>query len=262
MDQEKIGKFIKTKRGEKKLTQEELAKELGVNNKTVSRWETGKYMPDLSLFPMLSKVLGVSVNDLMSGEVVDKEDYQNTFEDNITTLVSEVDESNRKFNMIFYGVITLICCIVLFIIISVFITEYKFTIKYNDGLVNIKQDAERNLSYGIVNKYVRNTNYLIDSYENKDGEKIGLIFIKANQSISDMFNQEVDYENCVVADECVSLSGGKNISLNRYSVPKKYKVYYTTYSFKKIVKANDKELEKIINKSHLVYEHMNENTND
>ena len=77
MDQEKIGKFIKAKRGEKKITQEELAKELGVNNKTVSRWETGKYMPDLSLFPMLSKVLGVSVNDLMSGEVVDKKDYQN-----------------------------------------------------------------------------------------------------------------------------------------------------------------------------------------
>ena len=117
MDQEKIGKFIKVKRGEKKITQEELAKELGVNNKTVSRWETGKYMPDLSLFPMLSKVLGVSVNDLMSGEVVDKKDYQNTFEENITTVVSEVDESNRKFNILFYGAITFFVGLVLIIVV-------------------------------------------------------------------------------------------------------------------------------------------------
>lgn len=72
MDQERIGKFIAERRKEKGMTQEELAQKLDINNKTISRWETGKYMPDLSLFPLLSETLGVTVNDLMSGEVVDK----------------------------------------------------------------------------------------------------------------------------------------------------------------------------------------------
>ena len=68
MDTLKIGKFIARMRNEKKMTQEELAKILGVTNKTVSRWENGNYMPDLSLLKPLSEVLGVSLNELLSGE--------------------------------------------------------------------------------------------------------------------------------------------------------------------------------------------------
>ena len=68
MDTLKIGKFIARMRKEKKMTQEELAKILGVTNKTVSRWENGNYMPDLSLLKPLSEVLGVSLNELLSGE--------------------------------------------------------------------------------------------------------------------------------------------------------------------------------------------------
>ena len=57
MDQAKIGKFIGELRKEKKLKQAELAEKLGVTSKTVSRWETGKYMPDLSLFTDISQIL-------------------------------------------------------------------------------------------------------------------------------------------------------------------------------------------------------------
>ena len=62
MDQAKIGKFIGELRKEKKLKQAELAEKLGVTSKTVSRWETGKYMPDLSLFTDISQILGVTPN--------------------------------------------------------------------------------------------------------------------------------------------------------------------------------------------------------
>ena len=68
MNQEKIGKFIMEIRKEKNMKQSDLAERLGVTNKTVSRWETGKYMPDLSLFVEISEILEVSLNELMQGE--------------------------------------------------------------------------------------------------------------------------------------------------------------------------------------------------
>lgn len=68
MNQEKIGKFISTKRKEKNLTQEELAEKLGVTNKAVSKWENGKCMPDLSIIQELCSILGISVTALLNGD--------------------------------------------------------------------------------------------------------------------------------------------------------------------------------------------------
>lgn len=75
MNQEKIGKFIAECR-KKKMTQNELAKKLGVTNRSISNWETGKNMPDLSLFKPLCEILNITINELLSGEKVDKEKYQ------------------------------------------------------------------------------------------------------------------------------------------------------------------------------------------
>ena len=71
MDQEKIGKFISALRKQQGLTQEQLGEKLGVTNKTVSRWETGKYMPDLDKLQDLSAILGISVNELLAGERIE-----------------------------------------------------------------------------------------------------------------------------------------------------------------------------------------------
>lgn len=68
MDQEKIGKFILNRRNKLKLTQQELADKIGVTDKAISKWERGKGMPDYSLFIPLCNALGISVNELLSGE--------------------------------------------------------------------------------------------------------------------------------------------------------------------------------------------------
>ena len=68
MDQKKVGKFILIKRKERGLTQSELADKLGVTDRSVSNWENGKCMPDISLFKPLCSVLGINVNDLLNGE--------------------------------------------------------------------------------------------------------------------------------------------------------------------------------------------------
>lgn len=93
MNQEKIGKFILECRKAKKLTQSELAEKLGVTDKSVSNWENGRNMPDLSLFKSLCELLDISINDLISGEKVSKDEYQEKLEENI---ISTIDYTNKK----------------------------------------------------------------------------------------------------------------------------------------------------------------------
>jgi len=95
MDQESIGKFIAKLRKSKNMTQEELAEKLGVTDRSVSNWENGRNMPDLSLFKPLCEELGVTINDLMSGEIVDNDKYQEKLEENI---VNTIDYSIKKAN--------------------------------------------------------------------------------------------------------------------------------------------------------------------
>lgn len=93
MNLDKIGKFIALNRKNKGLTQEQLAEKLGVTNKTVSRWETGKYMPDLSLLKQLSEELGITLNELLSGEKIEKEKIVENTEKNI---INTIDYSSQK----------------------------------------------------------------------------------------------------------------------------------------------------------------------
>ena len=73
MNQEKIGKFIAKCRKEKNITQSELAEKLGVTDRSISNWENGKNMPDLSLFKPLCKELDITINELMCGEKISKQ---------------------------------------------------------------------------------------------------------------------------------------------------------------------------------------------
>ena len=76
MDQVKIGAFIQTLRKEQNLTQKELAERLGVTDRAISKWENGRGMPEVSLMKPLCDLLGITINELLSGERITKEDYQ------------------------------------------------------------------------------------------------------------------------------------------------------------------------------------------
>ena len=73
MDQEKIGKFISECRREKQITQEQLAEQLGITSKSVSKWETGNCLPDASKYKTLCEILGITINELFSGERLNSE---------------------------------------------------------------------------------------------------------------------------------------------------------------------------------------------
>ena len=81
MDQIKIGKFIASMRKARSMTQRQLADELGISDKTVSKWECGNGMPEVALMLPLCDALHINVNELLSGERLDGADYQKKAEE-------------------------------------------------------------------------------------------------------------------------------------------------------------------------------------
>lgn len=96
MDQITIGRFIAKKRKEQSLTQEQLAEHLGVSNKTVSKWETGKCMPDYSVINMLCEELKISVSELMDGEEADGKSVRGYDDEQILDLLRRTQELEKQ----------------------------------------------------------------------------------------------------------------------------------------------------------------------
>ncbi len=99
MNQVKIGKFIASKRKEQGLTQLQLAEKLGITDRAVSKWETGKSLPDASLMPELCKLLKITINDLLCGEVVSVENYNEKAEKALLEMVKKEETQNKKLMM-------------------------------------------------------------------------------------------------------------------------------------------------------------------
>lgn len=96
MDQIKIGRFIAKMRKERAYTQRQLADRLGISDKTISKWETGNGLPDVSLMIPLCDSLHISVNELLSGERLIDSEYKNKAEENMMNLMMERAESRKK----------------------------------------------------------------------------------------------------------------------------------------------------------------------
>lgn len=83
MDLVKIGEYLRELRKEKGYTQEQLGEILGTTNKTVSRWETGTYLPPVEMLQLLSELYGISINEILSGERLSNEQFKEKAEENI-----------------------------------------------------------------------------------------------------------------------------------------------------------------------------------
>lgn len=120
MNQAKIGRFIANCRKQRKMTQSELGEKLGVTEKSVSNWENGRNMPDLSLFKPLCNELNITLNDLLSGEKVTEKEYREKLEENI---INTIDYTNKKlenrnnfigFILITFGILISVSAIAIF----------------------------------------------------------------------------------------------------------------------------------------------------
>ena len=118
MDQMKIGKFIAQCRKNKNLTQAELAEKLSITDRAISKWETGKGMPDSGIMLELCNELGISVNELLSGEMIDMNNYDKKAEENLLEMKKLKEESDKRL-LTMEIVIGVLSCLVLFVLIFV-----------------------------------------------------------------------------------------------------------------------------------------------
>lgn len=117
MDQIKIGKFIAQMRKDQGLTQRQLAELLSISDKTVSKWECGKGLPEASLMLPLCDALHMTVNDLLTGEKISPSEYQKNAEENMMGLLKENEENKKRMALsVICGVITIIAVCALVVI--------------------------------------------------------------------------------------------------------------------------------------------------
>lgn len=118
MNQVKIGKFIAKCRKENNLTQMQLAEKLNITDRAISKWENGKAMPDSSIMLDLCNELKISVNELLSGEKIKMDNYNENFEQNLIDMVKQKEESDKRL-LTMEIVIGVLISIVFFVLIFI-----------------------------------------------------------------------------------------------------------------------------------------------
>lgn len=173
MNQEKIGKLIAECRKEKKLTQNELANMLGVSDKSVSKWENGKCLPDVSLYKPLCEILGITLNDFFTGEKIQEEEYRKVADENLLsalenstfTLKDKIEFFKKKWEKDHVFELTLMMIVVVFFIIYGFIKDnglqYLFMII---GLVSGIIENNKMMAYIERNAYGKNSEISIEKF--------------------------------------------------------------------------------------------------
>lgn len=122
MDQVKIGRFISERRKNAGLTQMQLAEMLGITDRAVSKWETGRALPDSSIMLELCGILKITVNDLLSGEVIKVDNYNKETEKQLLNMVKEKEESDRR--LLRMEIVMGIAAIIPFLAACLFVSVY------------------------------------------------------------------------------------------------------------------------------------------
>ena len=203
----KIGKFIAEQRKLKKLTQEQFSEKLGINNRTISRWENGINMPDVSIYKKICEVLEISIEELINGEKTNKENIRQSYEKALITTVDSNERQGKKINKLLKILIFAISISVIIILIIMIYYNKKYP-KIDIYNMNVIESEKNELNekltlnqkdykiyfYGIDSLQISNINnnyydlkvalqynqitidkvkkYLNDQYKNKNISKI------------------------------------------------------------------------------------------
>ncbi len=206
MNPEKTGLFISQQRKKLKMTQKDLANKIGVTDKAISRWETGKGYPDIEIIPSLASALSVTLTELLNGEPVAKEQLLSVADSNLKHLCNNASQNNKKYkrNIIAVSVISFV--LILFLIISNIFIADKYLIGSNNCVV------AKDYSYIIYynEKYVPlNTGYisknnpsLVGTFDCELSEKsVWEVKVEGAGIISKLFFGESLYSVKGVADD-------------------------------------------------------------
>ncbi len=173
MNQVKIGKLISECRKNKKMTQREFAELLGVTDKSVSKWENGVCLPDVSLYKNICEILGITLNEFFAGQKIPDETFKEVADENLLsalensvfTLKDKIDFFKKKWEREHLFELILVMIVIVFFIIYGFIKDnglqYIFMII---GFVSGIIENNKKMSYIEKNAYGNNSNISIDEF--------------------------------------------------------------------------------------------------
>ncbi len=165
MNQEQIGKFIQNLRKMKKLTQQELALKLGVTDRAISKWENGRGMPDYSLIKPLCDELDITVNELLSGKKLNKEEESKSFENNVLNTLDYSSKKIRHTKFIYKIILTFIVLLITSFLVLFGIDVYKM--RNNEPVLfstwGFKYAPPVNLDWNIIESTIKK--YMIEEDE-------------------------------------------------------------------------------------------------
>ena len=156
MNQEKIGKFILKLRKDKKMTQQELADKLNVTDRAVGNWENGRRIPDVVFYKPLCEILGISLNELLSGEKIKESELKEKTDE---VLDNTIKYSTKRIKKIKKTIIIGIIVLLFSIFICTFWTDYN-RVKHNEEPLFMIRLGENNSKYtylGFGYKMIRTT---------------------------------------------------------------------------------------------------------
>ncbi len=193
MNTEKIGRFIAKKRKEKNLTQKELALKLNITDRAVSKWERGMGCPDISLLEELSKILDISIIELLNGEEVAEINEKNIID---SMKFSKENYKNKIINNLNTILITIIIIIILILTFLNIINSINLNKK---GLNNLNQLNIENSLNNIENKIkiIKNNK---GKYSDDDYKKITIYINSLNKLFSNETKQFLYKKNYTLKD--------------------------------------------------------------
>ena len=125
MDTKQIGTFLKQLRTEHGMTQEQLGEKVGVSNKTISRWETGNYMPPVECLSMLSDLYHISINEILAGKRVSGENFTAIADQNLTSTLQDLEQEHRVFEKRMMWVLAIATLLAMLIMILLPMKSWK-----------------------------------------------------------------------------------------------------------------------------------------
>lgn len=174
MDQKKIGNFIAILRKEHILTQKELANKIGVSDKTISKWENGRGLPEVSIMHTLCETLDISINELLSGERLDVSSYREKAEENITALMQRGNYKQMILHICISTIPFLLSFVTLPLAAEKIITPVSIPIILFWSILWIVGNFVAGITYGIMKKWNKRRILLISIYN------VFLLFILIN----------------------------------------------------------------------------------
>ena len=176
MDNNKIGKFIASRRKELGLTQQNLADKLFVTDKAISKWERGINLPDITLLDKLSKILNVDIKDILTGEIGSNK--QINIEEDLARIKKELSEANKKKKNKFIIIVIILLILIIYILlrnmslgyniksvnysnreINIGVPKTSFIMKHNDKSYSYKNLRNSHIVENEIKKYLKTLKY-------------------------------------------------------------------------------------------------------